>query len=252
MRRQWNASQPRSKDWSLRESNLVPQMRCRRIGQQRPSATPQTMAGNPMTHEALHPAINRLADACADLAQPQRHTIRTDHGRRRVHLPPRYTQLHQSIGAARAGSHTSEFGSRSPCSSAALDLLHEIDKTVALMHPAPRGWHGWTIMRLHALPQQPWRPQDTRQIHQMANILERYTQSIDQLFDPPAVIHLNKPCPACDNVTFSRTIDGEQSRQSALLLTAAECRCQVCGTTWSRDQFEFLGRILETREITSL
>lgn len=197
-----------------------------------------------MTHEALKPALNRLTDACSDLAHPRRHTINTEHGRRTLHLPPRYTQLHQAIGASRAGTHTSAFGSRSPCSSTALDLLHEIDQTITRMHPAPRGWHGWTLMRLHALPQQHWRPQDTKQVHHYAARLENFTQRIDQLFDPPAVIQLNKACPICDNTTIRKNINGEQGRQTALLLTTNECRCQACGTTWTKDQFEFLGKLL--------
>lgn len=203
-----------------------------------------------MTHEPLQPAITQLANACHDLAQPRRHTIHTDHGRRRIHLPPRYTQLHQAIATSRAGTHSGAYGSRTPCSTTALELLHQIDNTLTRMHPPPNKWPGWTLMRLHALPEQKWRPQDTNHLNRITTQLQSFTQRIDQLFDPPAVIQLKKPCPTCNNTNIWKIVDGEKTRQTALLLTQTECRCQVCGTTWTNDQYEFLGRILNAQEIS--
>jgi hypothetical protein len=201
-----------------------------------------------MTHEALAPAINRLTNACNDLAQPRRHTIHTPTTRRRIHLPPRYTQLQQAITTTRKGTHTTEFESKTPVSLTALKLLHEIDTTTTKIHPPPGKWPGWTIHRLHAIPQQKWRPQDTTLINQHAATLENYTQKIDNLFDPPSIIQLPQPCPNCANTTIWKTIDGEQVRQTALQLTPEQCRCQHCGTTWTNDQYEFLGRLLNTQE----
>jgi hypothetical protein len=201
-----------------------------------------------MTHEALQPAINRLTDACHNLAQTRRHTIHTTHGRRRIHLPPRYTQLHQAIATTRAGLHSNSFESRTPVGLAALELLHQIDSEVTKIHPPPGKWPGWTLYRLHAIPQRKWRPQDTNNIHQHAATLENYTQRIDNLFDPPTLIPLSKPCPTCGNTTIWKTLNGELIRQSALQLTTEQCRCQHCGTTWTKDQYGVLGRLLNSQE----
>lgn len=202
----------------------------------------------PMTHEALQPAIHRLADACADLADPRRHTIHLENGygtRRRIHLPPRYTQLQQAIKTHSTAGHTTAFGSRPPLGLKPLHLLTQIDEAIIHMHPPPGGWPGWTLIRLHALPHQPWRPQDTNHVNLISKQLENFTRRIDDLFDPPRPpIQLRQPCPICVNITVLRHIDGELVRQAALLLTSEECRCQHCGAHWAKDQLEFLGKLL--------
>lgn len=186
-----------------------------------------------MTDGALQPAIDRLTDVCDRLGQS------------RPSQPSRYTQLSETITGARAGGHTGACGSRPPLALDALQLLQEVDREVAAIHPAPNGWQGWTLQRLQAIKSRKWRPQDAGLVNRYTSMIEGLSTRIDEMFDPPTMIPVGRPCPTCGTSIVYRDSDGERLRHPALVITSEHCACHSCGAKWMPEQYKFLGELLK-------
>lgn len=86
-------------------------------------------------------------------------------------------------------------------------------------------------------------------------LLERWVQSILDLFDPPRTAEILAACINCGEREVWRTKDGENTKQSAMVFVrdrmtgdSTEARCQVCGTSWTPDQFGFLAGAIAENE----
>ena len=149
----------------------------------------------------------------------------------------------EPVEAARGGSG-GKWSHQLPFWADAFVLLGEIETAVAVMHPAPKGWIGWTKARLAALEQQKWRPQDCPVMYQHTAQLEGFTARIDALFSPKP-ISLPDRCPECGTKTVYRNQDGEQVRSPALQINADGCTCGNCHANWPVERLPILGKILE-------
>jgi hypothetical protein len=201
-------------------------------------------------HDPLPVACARLDDAVNDLAHTRRHTIRLEGGRlRRVKLLSRYDELSQAVEMRRAGNG-GQFNGQVPFWIDALLLRNHIDAEVVKMHEAPNKWPGWTVPRLLALVQHPWRPQDCKTIHSHANLLCSFSKRIDTLFAPKPVC-LPDPCPECGVAVVYRKGDEDDKpiRTAALQIsTDVGAICGNCRTRWAPDQLAMLGRLLNYKD----
>jgi hypothetical protein len=208
----------------------------------------------------LADATTRLEDAVAALTARQASPIP---GAGTGWLPCRYAMLRGALCGNRAGrGRRSQRISLIPCWVDALKLLLAIDACAAQLehrHPprcadcpiwcylaARHGDHP-TIRRVRALLDYRWRPQDSRDLLDIAAELAGYAKAIDDLFAPKP-IYLPHPCPQCgQRCTYRFTDDGQRVRTAALAVTAEHgAVCQACHAVWPADQLVFLGRILGT------
>jgi hypothetical protein len=205
-------------------------------------------------------ATTRLGDAVAALTAGQAHPLP---GAGSGWLPSRYVMLRGALcGTRGGGGRKSQPSSMIPCWVDALKLLITIDDRAAELerwhrgrcagcpvcrHLADRNGDHPTVRRVCALPDYPWRPQDSRALLEITGELDGYAKAIDDLFAPKP-IYLPDPCPQCgQSATYRFTDDGQRVRTSALAVTAEHgAVCQSCHVVWPPDQLVFLGRILGT------
>lgn len=95
----------------------------------------------------------------------------------------------------------------------------------------------------------------TRAEYTPQGLLERWERQILELFDPPRTAPNPNACINCDQREVWRMKDGEQIKQTALILVidreterATELRCQACGTSWPSSQFEWLNAAILENE----
>jgi predicted RNA-binding Zn-ribbon protein involved in translation (DUF1610 family) len=131
----------------------------------------------------------------------------------------------------------------------ALELCHEIDTAVSAWEPRWPEIPGdltqdpppITILRLRAIQARSWRPQDCRNILQIAEAVKSWATSITELLTDKPRWTLPAACPQCGKKTVYRhDSGGELVRQPALQITTLGCQCQSCRAGWSPDQFVFL------------
>ena len=198
-------------------------------------------AGQPVEDGALIPALQLLEDAIHRLCGPQSRMIDDA----LVYIPSRYLSLMDSV----AGEQVNTGGgggskSRPPMWTDAFDLLHEIDQACEVWQPAYTGTPP-TVGRLHWIAQRRWRPQDSRQIEQIARAVAEWAASIDALLDPPRRWTLPSACPSCNTaVVYRKDNAGESVRQPALHIDTQGCTCLRCKAHWPPERFVFLARVI--------
>lgn len=199
-----------------------------------------TAAMQPNEDGALKPALQLLEDALHRLCGPQSRIVEE----RLVYVPSRYLQLRDAIFGEQVNAGTGGGSkSRPPFWVDAHDLLHEIDTSVECWQPAFTGVPP-TVGRLQWIAQRKWRPQDVRQIEQIARAVAEWAASIDALLDPPAKWSLPNPCPSCNTAIVYRRDGDDMVRQPALQIGPNGCTCQKCKAHWPPNQFVFLARVI--------
>ena len=201
------------------------------------TARSDASTGQPAPQDGHLPsALQRLEDAIAALCDPVQHMV---DGHRR-YTDSWYRQLRDSL----PGNQRGEGGGSAPlpgCWLDALILLDEIDTAVACWHRQP----GTTPERLHALHERGWRPQDCRQIGELAGNIEAWTRDIKSLLIVEKHWTLPAPCPACGaTVVYRKDSAGEVVRQAALHIGPDGCECLRCHTVWEPARFVFLAKLL--------
>lgn len=152
----------------------------------------------------------------------------------------------------------------------AFDLLMEIDAAMQAWHPAAAQWalsgdsndspagvvepgansdrrtDVLTPARLRHLAAQRWRPQDARDVEQIAADIEAWSVKINALLSPQRVKTICAACPACGARTVYRwNSAGERVAMPALQVIAEQgCTCVVCRTCWTPDRYLLLCRVL--------
>jgi hypothetical protein len=125
-----------------------------------------------------------------------------------------------------------------------VDLRNEIDVAVEAWQPAFTGVPP-SVGRLRCIQTRRWRPQDTRQIEQIANAVRAWADAVDALLNPPRHWTLPSPCPSCNTaIVYRRDSGGEMIRQPALQIDPEGCFCTKCRAHWTPDKFVFLARVL--------
>lgn len=160
-----------------------------------------------------------------------------------------YVQLAGSV----AGQNVAEKGDsrqgRVPIWVDAVDLIREIDATVAVWErsrPAPGTNEPTTVLRLKALAGASFRPQDTHKVNRWAGSVRTWVDQIKRLLDPEGIKHISEPCPACGATkVYRRDSSGQLVRQPALqLVTNQGCTCMACKTFWEPTKYLFLCKLL--------
>ncbi|GFG74739.1 DUF7341 domain-containing protein [Mycobacterium botniense] len=206
-------------------------------------ASPKRRRSSPLSdaRRQLDYAISALIDP-----KPQ-HT-----GTRIVWLDSLYDQLREAVPGTKR-DRTGIAASQPPAWIDALDLLREIDATVAHWEPSwpqnhrnPAGLSTpVTILRLRAIQSRKWRPHDVADIHDKTGAIRKWAERITNMLTDTPVKHLPAACPACGKKTIYRHDSaGELVRQPALQITTAGCVCQHCRTTWGPERFLFLAKVL--------
>lgn len=196
--------------------------------------------------ENLPEARNRLDRAVYDLTHP-----RTDG---QGHWAPSlYMQLRDSLAGEKGAGYNGAPQSQPPVWVDASMLLHEIDTAAEVWHPQLCGVPP-TVGRLKALRDKAWRPQDARNIHQIASACEVWCKQITNLLDPERIKHFREPngegyaaCPQCGRRTTYRTdpTDGESKRVPVLQWTAETgTTCIVCKAWWEPRKTLFVSQLL--------
>lgn len=200
------------------------------------------MIAEPVTEDGNLPAALRLlADAIHRLCGPQSRFLEG----KLLYSDSRYLQLQDSIHGEQVNAGGGG-GSKSqpPCWLDGVQLLDEIDTSVAIWQPAFTGVPP-TVGRLRWIEQRSWRPQDCKQIEQITGAVAEWAAEIDALLDPPQRWTLPDPCPSCGAKTaYRRDSGGERVRGPALQIDPQSCRCNACGASWGQDRFQWLGRLL--------
>lgn len=157
--------------------------------------------------------------------------------------PSLYSMLLAEIPAKDSPDANSRGVSRSlpPAWCEALDLRISIDDRVRVMQPEGDG----TPARLRTLAGRRWRPQDARQVREMAAEMQSWALAIGSLIEPRHVKGVSAPCPNCGRRWVYRNHAGETVRQPALqLIIEHGCTCQGCKSFWPPERFLFLVRLL--------
>lgn len=195
---------------------------------------------------ALKPALNALGDAISSLIDPK--PVHHDTG---IHwADDLYTQLTDEIpGSQGNASHVPQ--SSPPLCIDAAELKAEIDTATAIWEPRPEidvsedQPPPITVIRLRAIENRGWRPQDVKAIEQIAEAVLSWCEAIRTLLDPPPRWHLPNPCPACNvAIVHRKNSAGEVVRQPALQIGAAGCVCQSCRHEWAPAYFQHLANVL--------
>ena len=186
---------------------------------------------------ALQPALQRFLDAITRLIEPL-HDYEL-----KATAPSRYMQLRDALpGQQNTGGGVAR--SLPPLWLDAQQLLDEIDTAVSIWQAQPSCVPP-TVGRLRVLEAKGWRPQDSKQLEQMADAIEAWAREIDALLHPEPKWHLPNPCPACGTkVVYRKDSAGETVRQPALQIGADGCTCQRCRHNWGPQLFQHLAAVL--------
>lgn len=194
----------------------------------------------------LPAAKSRLAEAVSALIDPK---PQLDNGKIRW-IDSLYDQLVDEIPGSQGNASRVPQSSPPLCIDAA-ELKHEIDTATAAWEPRPAidasndHLPPMAVVRLQALENRSWRPQDTRAVEQIAGNIESWCESIKSLLNPTPRWHLPNPCPACDKaVVYRKNSANETVRQPALQIGPAGCVCQNCHHTWAPEYFQHLAQVL--------
>ena len=193
----------------------------------------------PSVERQLPLAVDRLGRAVAGLVDPRKRMTEgaVQHG------PSLYEALVGEVAPDTRGLEYQTRISRStpPVWVDALDQKRTIDDRARRWSPS----EGSTPARLREVAARRWRPQDTRLVTAMTEEIRSWSIAVRTLLDPPRVMTVAAPCPACGTHKVYRSIAGESVRVPALQLVAEKgCSCLACGTSWAPDRYLFLCRLL--------
>lgn len=205
------------------------------------------MMAEPVHEDGNLPAAkSRLAEAVSALIDPK---PQLDNGKIRW-IDSLYDQLVDEIPGSQGNASRVPQSSPPLCIDAA-ELKHEIDTATAAWEPRPAidasndHLPPMAVVRLQALENRSWRPQDTRAVEQIAGNIESWCESIKSLLNPVPRWHLPNPCPACDKtVVYRKNSADETVRQPALQIGPNGCVCQHCHHTWAPEYFQHLAQVL--------
>jgi hypothetical protein len=135
----------------------------------------------------------------------------------------------------------------------AADLINEIDVAAEVWHPQLAGVPK-TIGRLRALQARSWKPQETRNVNQIAEACEIWARQIHTLLNPGSIKHFRSPvsegyaaCPRCEKATTYRKdpSDGEPKRVPTLQWTKdTGTTCVACRAHWAPVETPWVARLL--------
>jgi len=183
-------------------------------------------------------AKKQLDEAVQRLCFPNWKTYQS----RLCEAPSLYDQLRSDLAGTQGDTRTPA-KSLPPVHIDALELLKDIDGKA-------RTWTGrngnTTPDRLFMLINKHFRPQDTKQVTEMATTVDRWCETICNLLDPRSQLHISAPCPSCGkSVIYRRDSGGDLVREEALKWTpVAGFECQACKASWSPLQTLFFARLL--------
>jgi predicted RNA-binding Zn-ribbon protein involved in translation (DUF1610 family) len=152
-----------------------------------------------------------------------------------------YRQLQADLAGTQGDSRTPA-KSLPPLWIDAVQLLGDMDSETRAWYPKERG----VPARLGALSATSWRPQDTDKVTAIASTVEAWCETIINLIDPKAQMHITAPCPSCGKaIVYRRDSGGDLVRQEALKWTPnAGFQCQACKASWSPEQTLFFAKLL--------
>jgi predicted RNA-binding Zn-ribbon protein involved in translation (DUF1610 family) len=152
-----------------------------------------------------------------------------------------YCQLESDLAGTQGDTRTPA-KSLPPLWIDAVQLLGDMDSETRGWFPRGRS----TPDRLGALAGIPWRPQDTDKVTTIASTVEAWCETIINLIDPKAQMHITAPCPSCGkSIVYRRDSGGDLVRQEALKWTPnAGFQCQACKASWSPEQTLFFAKLL--------
>jgi hypothetical protein len=160
-----------------------------------------------------------------------------------------YDQLTDEIPGSQGNSSRVAQSSPPLCIDAA-ELKAEIDTAVGAWEPKPLidvsgDPPPLAIIRLQALENRSWRPQDVRAIEQITGNIQAWCESIKALLNPEPKWSLPNSCPACDvAIVYRKNSAGETVRQPALQINGDGCVCQNCRHAWGPQLFQHLAAVL--------
>lgn len=206
------------------------------------------MSALPIPEEdgSLPESRRRLADAISGLVDPKPETVDD----KLLWTDCVYIQLLEAVPGEK-GARTGVSRSQPPLWVDASDLLNEIDTAVSCWEPRPNidasddDLPPMTVIRLHAIEDRQWRPQDCHSMEQIAGNVESWTASITTLLSPVARWSLPNPCPACNTaIVYRKDSAGDMVRQPALQIGPNGCECQRCHHIWAPEYFTHLARVM--------
>ncbi len=187
---------------------------------------------------SLPDALDRLYSAVGALVDPRKEF----HDGVLMAAPSLWAELLQAIPASRTdGFSRGVARGKAPAWVDAIDLQHEVDRTVGCWHPEGTD----TPTRLRGFASRRWRPQDAKMIVERAEEIRAWCMSVTRLLEPQHVKTISAACPSCNQRYVYRNHSGEQVRQPALHVVAeVGCSCAGCGANWEPHQYLFLCRLL--------
>lgn len=156
-----------------------------------------------------------------------------------------YEELRESV-SGRSGDSAGKRGKTSPPAPlwiSAFSLLDEIDTTT-------RAWIGYanTVVGIQELAARHWTVDETRQVTQLAQAIEEWSDQIEALLNPRSV-QVRRACPACsERHIYRRNSYGDSVRTATLQIDAEGVKCLACTAHWTYAQSEFLRRLLEAED----
>lgn len=194
----------------------------------------------------LPAALRDLGNAISTLVDPKPQTVEGD-----IHWTESlYDQLCDEVPGSQGNRSRVPHSSPPLCLDAA-ELKHEIDTAVGVWEPRPPidvssgEPPPITVIRLQALEQRKWRPQDVRGIEQIISNLLGWCESIKSLLNPTPKWTLPNKCPACNvAIVYRKNSGGEIVRQAALQIGPSGCVCQNCRHEWGPQLFQHLANVL--------
>jgi len=152
-----------------------------------------------------------------------------------------YCQLESDLAGTQGDTRTPA-KSLPPLWIDAVQVLGDMDNQTRKWFPRGKS----TPDRLGALDSLPWRPQDTDKVTTIATTVEAWCETIINLIDPKAQMHITAACPSCGRaIVYRRDSGGDLVRQEALKWTPnAGFQCQACKASWSPEQTLFFAKLL--------
>jgi hypothetical protein len=199
----------------------------------------------------LPAALQHLSDAISRLIDPKPAT----HDGQILWTESLWDQLCDAIPGSQ-GNRSAVPQSSPPLNLDASELKREIDQAVAVWEPKSEidasvdDPPHLTIIRIRALQQRRWRPQDVTAIDAITTSITAWSVAIHTLLNPTPRWTLPNPCPACNTATVHRrNTAGDMVRQPALQIGPTGCVCQNCRHEWAPQMFMFLARTLGYHDV---
>ena len=187
------------------------------------------------------------------------HIAKLPTGPRVVMVPPLLLELKQEIkpsGEVSAGGSGS--GPGVPIAAAALDLWQEIsqgitDRFWVAFEKSQKDMPEDLVGRLNY-----WIDElgdDESAITEAHKTLGYWVAEIERLFDPPVVVALRRPCPACHANEVREQVDGETVVNRAVVATirtesspSVVVVCKECGAQWQGESIHLLEELTRPAE----